>query len=108
MTKPTGGEDGIVQKKLAEICGVKESTLTVLLRKIEENGWIRRERDVTPAGKSISRVFLTEEGRALEEKLNERVEALEELGFDGFTDDERITLLSMLERVTNNICSAKS
>lgn len=101
------GEDGIVQRKLAGICGIKESTLTVLLRKTEENSWIRRERDVTSAGKSISRIFLTEKGRVLADRLDEKVEAPEELGFHGFTADERVKLLSILERITNNIGSVK-
>lgn len=95
--------DGLMQKDLAEKCGVRESTLTVLLRTCEARGLIRRERRATAAGKSALRVTLTDEGRRTADALEETVESLEEQGFRGFTAQERRDLLEMLTKVTNNL-----
>lgn len=94
---------GIVQKELAALCNVKESTLTVLLGKIERAGLVRRERRRTAGGKSSVVVSLTEEGAAMAERLEDEVEALEARGFSGFSREEREALLSMLARVTRNL-----
>lgn len=95
--------NGIMQKELAALCNVKASTLTVMLDKIEKKGLVRRKRALAPSGKSSFLVFLTKEGSALAEKLEQEVETLETRGFEKFSPEERETLLSMLGRVTQNL-----
>lgn len=95
--------DGLMQKELARLCGVRESTLTVLLRSCEDRGLIRRERQATLSGKSALFVTLTDEGRRTADTLEEAVESMEELGFRGFSAQERRTLLEMLSKVTKNL-----
>lgn len=93
----------VTQKQLAALCGVRDPTMTVMLEKIEKMQLIRRKRVLTEAGKSAVSVSLTEEGRALAERLECEVEALEARGFCGFTPVEREELLSLLSRVTQNM-----
>ena len=96
-------EEGVIQKQLADSCGVKQSTLTVILKKMEANNWIRRERGFSSTGKAVYRVFLTDEGRALSDKLDADADELENLAFSGFTSDEKDMLLSMLSRISDNM-----
>ncbi len=94
---------GIVQKDLAALCGVSQPTLSVLLGKMERDGLVRRERVASEGCRTAIRVLFTEKGREVAERLEEAVERLESVGFDGFSDENRKTLLEMLCRVTENI-----
>ncbi len=95
--------DGLVQKRLAELCGVRESTLTVLLSKIEKKGLIRRERRVAKTGRAAYFVSLTEAGREKADRLEEGVEALEARGLGGMTEAERGELMRLLWRAAQNL-----
>ena len=96
-------EEGVIQKQLADSCGVKQATLTVILKKMEANNWIRRERGLSSTGKAVYRVFLTDQGRAISDSLEKEAEELETIAFSGFTSDEKNMLLSMLSRVSDNM-----
>lgn len=97
------GKDGVVQKDLAEICGIRQSTLTVLLGKLEEQGYIYKEVCYVSGRKRAFEIYLTEQGRKMALKLNDVVEALEEESFAGFTEQEKVSLLEMLARVEENL-----
>lgn len=96
---------GLMQKILAKQCGIKESTLTVALSKMEASGLIRRERAVTEKGKASYRVFLTEKGSEMAIRLETEIERLEACGLRGFSKEEQSVLLAMLSRVTQNLKS---
>jgi len=97
------GKDGVVQKDLAEICGIRQSTLTVLLGKLEEQGYIYKETCYVSGRKRAFEIYLTEQGREMAEKLNDAVEELECKSFDGFSEQEKVSLLEMLARVEENL-----
>jgi len=54
-------------------------------------------------GKRAFRIFLTEEGRRLAEKVDCVVEEMEEKGFAGFSEEEKDQLISLLGRLTDNL-----
>jgi len=103
-----GEHAGILQTDLAEILEVTAATMTKLLQRMEAAGLIRRERDATDG--RISRVYLTEAGRAararatlLASKMNDEVLA-------GLSEAELATLTNLLDRIHTNLlgqCSAK-
>lgn len=95
--------DGVVQKDLAEICGIRQSTLTVLLGKLEKQGYIYKEVCYVSGRKRAYEIYLTEQGREMAKKLNAVVEELESKSFVGFSEEERIRLLEMLARVEENL-----
>lgn len=97
------GKDGVVQKDLAEICGIRQSTLTVLLGKLEEQGYIYKEVCYVSGRKRAFEIYLTEQGRAMAEKLNDVVENLERKSFAGFSEQEKRTILELLARVEENL-----
>ncbi len=95
--------EGCVQKELADIAKVRPSTMTVLLDRMEKQGYIKREETKVSGGKRAYKVYLTEEGRVLANQVEELIEELEEQSFKGFSKEEREVLLSMLDRVTRNL-----
>ncbi len=95
--------DGCVQKDLAECCGIRQSTLTVLLDKMAARNLIRREKTYVSGMKRAFQVFLTEEGRAKAEELEIEVEKLEEQSYRGFSEEDKDTILRLLAQVEKNM-----
>ncbi len=96
-------EEGFLQKDLAKVCKVEPPSMTVLLKNMEKKELIRREKVLVSGGKRAYRIYLTEKGRELAEKVDTNVEELEDISFQGFTEEERLVLLDLLERVTDNL-----
>ena len=95
--------EGCVQKELARICKIRPSSMTVLLEKTEQNGYIYKETAKVSGGKRAFCIYLTEEGRSLAAKITDLVECLEEKSFQGFSEEEKQTLFCLLDRVTKNL-----
>ena len=95
--------EGIVQKDLAKICGVKASTLTTILARMEKQGYIRKEKVLVSGGKRAFSIYLTEEGKKKAQQVIDLVEELEEKSFAGFSQEEIDTLFALLEKVQNNL-----
>lgn len=89
-------KDSMLQKELLEELGIRASSLSELLRKLENDGYIERER--TRRGMEI-RVTITEKGRvsALEREMatKERDEAL----FGCLNEEERADLTRILNKL---------
>ena len=96
-------QEGYLQKELAALCHVEPATMVVLLSNMEKRGMIRKEVDHVSGGKRAFRIFLTEEGRCLADQVDRVVEAIEEKGFVGFSEDEKDQLISLLGRLTENL-----
>lgn len=96
-------QDGYVQKELAKVCGIKQSTLTVLLGKLEERNFIMKKTAFVSGGKRAYRIYLTDEGKEMAQSVDEIVEELEEKSFSGFSGEEREKLLELLGRAESNL-----
>lgn len=95
--------EGCVQKELAAVCRVRESTLTVLLRKMEDKGYIRKEKVVVSGSKLANAIYLTDYGRELSDRIDEEIEEIEKKCLQGFSDKEKNQLFELLCRVENNL-----
>ncbi len=95
--------DGCIQKELAERCKIKPSTLTVMLAKLEERGFIYRKSLLVSGSKHACQVLLTEKGRDMVKKITDLVDSLEERTLRGFTDTEKRQLLDLLGRAADNL-----
>lgn len=95
--------EGCVQKELAKICQIRESTMTVLLGRMEKQGYIYKEPKYVSGGKRAYGIFLTEEGKTKADKIIALVDELEEKSFEGFSGEERKQLFSLLGRVRENL-----
>lgn len=77
--------------------------MVVLLANMEKRGMIRKEVDHVSGGKRAFRIYLTEEGRRLADQVDRVVAEMEEKGFAGFSEEEKDQLISLLERLTDNL-----
>ena len=61
---------------LVQVFGIKQSTFTSLLDRLEKAGYVRRE--INPEDRRSFLIHISDEGRELAARLNQCLEALEE------------------------------
>lgn len=93
--------EGRSQKEISQACQLEPGSVTVLLKRMEQQGIVeRRQRE----GDKKSRcIFLTERGRSLADTSVESFFRTEELAFSGFTEAEKAQLMAFCERIVNNL-----
>ncbi len=96
-------KEGYLQKELAALCHVEPATMVVLLSNMEKRGMIRKEVDHVSGGKRAFRIYLTEEGKRLAEQVDTVVSEIERRSFEGFTEEEKNQLITLLDRMTENL-----
>lgn len=96
-------QEGYLQKDLAALCHVEPATMVVLLSNMEKRGMIRKEVDHVSGGKRAFRIYLTEEGRKLAEQVDRIVAEIEQKSFEGFSEEEKDSLIMLLDRMTKNL-----
>jgi MarR family transcriptional regulator, organic hydroperoxide resistance regulator len=94
-------EDGLRGGELAGRLGVEPPTVTKMLRRLERCGHVSRRQDSEDA--RSFRVYLTEQGRSLEEPVMRCWERVEERTFAGMSAEERRTLHGLLTKVRANL-----
>ena len=94
-------EDGLRGGKLASRLGIEPPTVTKMLRRLEACGLVERRTDPTDA--RSFRIYLTREGRRLEEPVLGCWELSEETVLAGLDERERQTFRSLLIRVRSNL-----
>ena len=92
--------EGIRQKELIEKAGIGQSSVSELINKLEDDGYI--ERKVDPSDKRATLLFLTEKGqaRALEVE-NERNEFFSGI-FSKLTEEEKQTLSDIMDKLLSD------
>lgn len=93
--------EGISQKDLSEKTYVTPATITGILNKLEANHYVYRIAD--ESDKRVMRVYLTPEGHLLAKQGEAFLVNMIEQLFDGFTDEELHTFLTLTEKLRNNI-----
>jgi DNA-binding MarR family transcriptional regulator len=94
-------QEGLAQSELAEKLLVRPPTISNSLDRIETAGWIVRRPD--PDDRRISRVYLTEAGRALQDAVSSLWHDLEVQTFAGLTLEQRDSLWQMLLQIRGNL-----
>lgn len=94
-------EDGVSQLHLTTLTHLKAPTVSVTLRRMESEGLVRREQDKMDL--RMTRVYLTEQGRAHTRRVQERVQAFDAQMMEGFTEAETELLAGLLKRMRDNI-----
>ncbi len=98
--------EGLAHSELATQLGVTPATITKMLQRMEQAGFVTRHPD--SADQRISRVYLTERGRQVRQQVDKVFRTLEEEMLSGFGDDERDQLLGYLLRVCDNLQRASA
>ncbi len=93
--------DHITQKELADICHMDVTTMSRSLDRLEESGYLTRQRD--PSCRRSFLICLTEEGIAEAAKVRQILEALDEQIWMGFSPEEMDMVCAGLERICKNL-----
>lgn len=92
---------GRTQLELANITHLKPPTISVTLKKMEADGYVKRvpnERDMRQ-----TLVYLTEKGEEYNKNMRKKIDMIDKQVASGFTEEEMQTLISMLIRMRDNI-----
>ena len=94
-------EDGAQQRRLAIMSDVTPITMSGLLYRLERDGWVVRKND--PTDRRAKRVFLTPKITPVMEEIMAVVTEIRAIALDGFSNDEREQLISLMLRVRQNM-----
>ncbi len=93
--------DGATQVELVRVSHLKAPTISVTLKKMEDEGLVRREQDSKDMRQT--HVYLTEKGRALDYEHFDHLKALENVMFEGLSSEEDELLRKSLKKVRDNL-----
>jgi DNA-binding MarR family transcriptional regulator len=96
--------EGLTHGDLAARLHVSPATMTKMLRRMEKAGFIERRSD--PDDERVSRVYLTDSGRAVQAAVRQVWHTMEEETFAGFTPQERDVLRRSYLRMRENLTRA--
>jgi len=94
-------QDGLTQRELSDLAGVMEPTTFVAVKAMEKMGLIERRQ--LPGNRKNMHVFLTPQGRSLQEVLVPLAEEVNRISVAGLSErsvaDVRQSLLKMIENL---------
>ena len=93
--------NGATQLDIVRFTGFKPPTISILMKKMEREGYITRKPDELDL--RAMRVFITGEGRNVYFKAVQNVNAIEQKIFYRVTDDEKEALSEILKKIKSNI-----
>src|SRR6185312_818366 len=96
--------EGMKQTELAEQLEMQPITLTRLIDKLCDNGWIERRGDDTD--RRVNRLYLRKAARPLLSKLAELRSELTATALDGINPADAQRLLTQLEQIKENVRNA--
>ena len=94
-------KDGRTQLDLVHATHLKAPTISVALQKLEKEGYVSRRPDEYDL--RATRVFLTDKGRALDNKIRKRIYEEESAAMKNLTESESETLVRLLTKIKNNM-----
>jgi DNA-binding MarR family transcriptional regulator len=96
--------EGMKQTELAEQMEMQPITLTRLIDKLCEQGWIERRGDDTD--RRVNRLFLKTAAKPLLAKLGGLRSEITATALDGISPDDAQRMLSQLEQIKDNVRNA--
>jgi MarR family transcriptional regulator, organic hydroperoxide resistance regulator len=94
-------QDGLRQSELAEQLCVEAPTVTRMLQRMERADLVERQPD--PEDARVSRVYVTPQGAALQEAVQEAWARLEAQMLRGLTLEEKLLLRRLLMQLQQNL-----
>ncbi|WP_213974253.1 MarR family winged helix-turn-helix transcriptional regulator [Tepidanaerobacter acetatoxydans] len=93
--------DGQSQAELARSLKMKAPTVTIMLKRMEKAGVVKRVQD--EIDQRVVRVYLTEYGRKLCKSIYKEIQCIEERMFSRLSNEEKNILNSLLKKIRNNL-----
>ena len=87
-------------KEIGEIIGKDKSTVTALVNKLSELGYVKKEK--CKEDKRITYVKITEKGKEIENKFKEISKEVYLTAYKGFSQEEKELFLKLLKKLNNN------
>ena len=97
-------KEGLTHTELAERLEITSATVTKTLQRMEKAGFIQRRAD--PTDQRVSRVYLTEAGRAAQVNLQAVKDKIDADSLAHFSEEERLELREYLVRIRENLRQA--
>jgi len=97
--------EGISQKRLAEIAEIEPMTLVRILDRMESDGWVERRPD--PHDRRARTLYVTAGGRPILEQIDKLSARMRAEALAGLSAEQRNQLMSLLEHVYQNLLSCK-
>ena len=94
-------KDGATQTELSVLMGCEPPTLTNMVQKLEGYGLVTRQKDTLDA--RVTRVFLTDEGRALEDPIAEIWKKHQDKMLQDISIEDRVILRRLLQQIEINL-----
>lgn len=94
-------QEGLSHTQLAERLQISLATITKMIQRMEKAGFVLRRSD--PADERISRVYLTESGRAVRASVQAVWDQMEAETFQDFSVEERVVLRCFLQKIHQNL-----
>ena len=94
-------QEGLTHTELSRQLQVQPATITKMLQRMEKAGFVVRRHD--PDDQRVSRVYLTQAGRAVRDDVQQVWRRLEEEAFAGFTEEESVLLRQFFLRIRANL-----
>lgn len=85
---------------ISEFFDVTHTSVIHVVNALEEKGYVYREPIRRSRGKKI---LLTDSGKALAEENEHRIDCLEDIMLEGFSDEDRQQLVDMLKKIDQNL-----
>ena len=95
------GEEDIFQKDLEEVFSVRRSTMSAIILRMENKGFLTRESVRHDA--RLKKLVLTEKGKRIHELIESRITETEEKLSAGLSEDEKRQLFILLGKLRQNL-----
>lgn len=92
---------GLNQKILANLAGIKPSTVNVMLGRMAKNGLVEIKKDKNNS--KLSQVFITDKGKELSKKSTQFKVNLDKIAYKDLTKNEIEILENILSKINNNL-----
>lgn len=99
-------KDGLTQLELSNLTHLKPPTVSVTLRKMEQEGYVTREDDANDHRQT--HVYVTPKGRAFDEKIKNAYEFQNELICKALTESEYRELKRLLIKARNAVVDSQA
>ena len=101
MLRVLWSEEGLTHTDLARRLRVQPATITKMIQRMQKAGFVERRPD--PGDERVSRVYLTESGRAVQSDVRGVWHTLEKEAFAEFSEEERTLLRQFLLQIRANL-----
>lgn len=93
--------DGINQRELVSRTHLRAPTVSVIVKKMVDEGMA--ELSVAEHDMRVKKVYLTEYGRQTDREEIQKLKAMDAIGLEGIEQGEYDVLMSLLERIRENL-----